>query len=117
MSSPARSRKYRRFIAQLRAARLSAGITQQDVARELGKPQSYVSKCESEERRVDIVELNAFAKLYGKSLKFFLRKPRQWVGPLDGRVTRRKRPRGTDAERLGRDGRGETPSGEVAESG
>ncbi len=111
MSSPARSRKYRRFIAQLRAARLHAGMTQQDVARELGKPQSYVSKCESGERRVDIIELKALAKLYGKSLKFFLRKPRQWVGPLDGRVTKRKPPKGADAERLGSDGRGETPLG------
>jgi hypothetical protein len=33
---------------------------------------SYLSKCESGERRVDVIELEAFAKLYGKPLSFFL---------------------------------------------
>jgi transcriptional regulator with XRE-family HTH domain len=41
------------------------------VARRLGKPQSFVSKCESGERRVDLVELLAFAKLYGVDVTFF----------------------------------------------
>jgi hypothetical protein len=35
-------------------------------------PQSFVSKCESGERRVDAVELQIFAKLYGKELSYFL---------------------------------------------
>ena len=34
--------------------------------------QSFVSKCESGERRVDIVELKAFARIYGASIEFFL---------------------------------------------
>ena len=42
------------------------------VARRLGKPQSYLSKCESGERRVDVVELAEFARLYGKGLDFFV---------------------------------------------
>jgi len=33
---------------------------------------SYVSKCESGERRVDVIELEAFATLYRKPLSFFL---------------------------------------------
>ena len=42
------------------------------MAKRLGKPQSYVSKCESGERRVDVVELLQFAELYGKGLEFFV---------------------------------------------
>ena len=47
-------------------------LTQSEVANRLGRPQSYVSKCESGERRIDIVELSAFANLYGKRLEFFV---------------------------------------------
>jgi transcriptional regulator with XRE-family HTH domain len=63
--------RYRQFLIRLREARRQAGLTQTDVARRLGKPQSFVSKCESGERRVDLVELLAFAKLYGVDVTFF----------------------------------------------
>jgi len=42
------------------------------VARKLGRQQSFVSKCESGERRVDVVELAEFARLYRKPLSFFV---------------------------------------------
>ena len=51
---------------------MDAGLTQEEVAQRLGKPQSFVSKCESGERRVDVVELSRFAKVYGKALEFFI---------------------------------------------
>ena len=38
----------------------------------LGKPQSFVSKSESGERRVDAVELRHFAKIYRKPVTYFL---------------------------------------------
>lgn len=44
---------------QLKMARLEAGLTQADLARRMGKPQSYVAKVETLERRLDLVE---FAK-------------------------------------------------------
>ncbi len=47
-------------------------MTQVEVAASLGKHQSYVAKCENGERRVDVVELAEFAKLYKKSLDYFL---------------------------------------------
>ena len=68
----ARSPRYRQFLKRLRAARLEAGLTQIDVARAIRKPQSFVSKCESGERRVDVVELEQFAKVYGKRFSYFL---------------------------------------------
>ncbi len=70
--STVHSPRYRQFLKKLRAARLDAGLTQQQVARALRKPQSFVSKCESGERRVDVVELERFAKLYGRALEDFL---------------------------------------------
>lgn len=62
---------YRWFLARLREARRQAGLTQAEAARRLGKPQSFLSKCESGERRVDFVELVALAELYGVELSFF----------------------------------------------
>lgn len=44
-----------------------------EVAAKLHRPQSFVSKCESGERRVDVVELTEFARLYGKELSYFVR--------------------------------------------
>jgi len=40
----------------LSASRQSAGLTQSDVAAVLGKPQSFVSKYESGERTLDVIE-------------------------------------------------------------
>lgn len=57
---------------RLRAARTSAGLTQVEVAKQLAVPQSFISKCESGERRVDVVELQALARLYKKSLTYFV---------------------------------------------
>jgi transcriptional regulator with XRE-family HTH domain len=63
---------YRRFLVRLRSAREQAALTQVEVAERLGRPQSYVSKCESGERRLDVIELAEFARLYGKRLDFFV---------------------------------------------
>jgi len=47
-------------------------LRQQDVAERLGKLQSYVSKRERCERRIDPLELARFAAIYGKPLTFFV---------------------------------------------
>jgi transcriptional regulator with XRE-family HTH domain len=62
---------YKRFLTRLIEARKQAGLTQVEVARRLGKPHSFVSKCELGERRVDLVELQRFARIYEKELMFF----------------------------------------------
>jgi transcriptional regulator with XRE-family HTH domain len=42
------------------------------VAERLGKSHSFVSKCELGERRLDIIELQRIAKIYGKTIGYFL---------------------------------------------
>ena len=57
--------EYERFCSLLRDARVRAGQTQADVAARLLKPQSFVSKVESGERRLDLVEYIRWAKALG----------------------------------------------------
>ena len=58
------SKEYRAIIERLIKARKDAGLTQVEVADQLGKPQSFISKVESRERRLDIIELKQLAKIY-----------------------------------------------------
>jgi transcriptional regulator with XRE-family HTH domain len=62
---------YKRFLTRLVQARHDAGLTQVEVAKRLGKANSFMSKCELGERRVDFVELQQLAKIYKKDLAFF----------------------------------------------
>lgn len=61
------------FVERLRTARIEAGLTQVQVAKKIGRPQSHVSNIESGQQRVDVIELKRFAKLYGKDVGYFLR--------------------------------------------
>lgn len=63
---------YAEFRAKLVLARENSGLTQREAASELGRSQSYVAKSESGERRVDVIELAEFAKLYRKPITYFL---------------------------------------------
>lgn len=65
------SKEYSFLLSRLKAARLEAEITQSEAAKALRRPQSFVSKCESGERRVDAIELLHFAKLYKKPVAYF----------------------------------------------
>jgi len=69
-------RAYRDFIGRLVQARKDASLTQVEVANKLGKAHSFISKCELGERRVDFVELQQLADIYGKDLSFFLMRRR-----------------------------------------
>lgn len=67
------SKEYEYFTSQLRKARLEAGYTQIEVANKLKKSQSNVSKEESGQVRLDVVQLKEYAKLYKKDITFFIR--------------------------------------------
>lgn len=67
------SPRYRAFVKWLILARERAGMTQAQVARAMNRPQSFVSKCEAGQRRVDVVELQEFARVYRVALDFFVR--------------------------------------------
>jgi transcriptional regulator with XRE-family HTH domain len=64
---------YDRFLKLLRKAREDAGLTQEQAAKKLRKPQSFISKCESGERRVDVVELVMFCTAYELRPERFVR--------------------------------------------
>ncbi len=63
--------QYEAFRKRLIEARDLAGLTQTEAAKMLGRSQQYVSLCETGERRVDIVELTNFARVYRQPLRFF----------------------------------------------
>jgi transcriptional regulator with XRE-family HTH domain len=58
----------------LRKVRRELGLRQVDVARLLGEPQSFVSKYESGERRLDLPELEQICKAMGVALSDFVRR-------------------------------------------
>ncbi len=62
------------LLSLLRQIRLEAGLTQVDLAKRLGQPQSYVSKYESGQRRLDLLEIRQLCQALGISLKEFVDK-------------------------------------------
>ena len=71
MGESIHSKEYKEIIRKLITARLDSGLTQVQAGLKLKKPQSYISKIERRERRIDIVELNQLLKVYQKGLKDF----------------------------------------------
>ncbi len=68
------SETYERFNQLLTEARKQSGLSQQEVADRLGRPQTYVSRCESGTRRMDVVEFLELAEAIGFDPLEFLRK-------------------------------------------
>ena len=79
------SQDYRVFLHELRAARRRSGLTQVDLAKCLGETQSFVSKCERGERRLDVVELRAFCHAFGTTLPTFVQRLDRALSAATGR--------------------------------
>ncbi len=71
MSSPYDPR-YPVFRQRLRAARLQAGFTQVEAGAALGATQQFINRCEAGDRRVDVLELLDFARLYKVSVAWLV---------------------------------------------
>lgn len=63
---------YKRFLRELKAMRLRAGLSQEQVAKKLRQRQTYVSKSENGERRLDLIEWLNFCRACGEDPKGFL---------------------------------------------
>jgi transcriptional regulator with XRE-family HTH domain len=57
--------EYQHFLKLLRLARREAKLTQEDMADRLRQTQSFISKCERGERRLDVIELRQFCIAMG----------------------------------------------------
>lgn len=69
---PAISPQYAAFTQALVTARNNANLSQDEVAKELGRPTSFVSLYESGERRLDIVEVMEIARVLGVKVSTLL---------------------------------------------
>jgi len=67
------SEGHKALVDKLIKARKETSLRQQDVAKLLDKTQSYVSKIEAGQRRIDIIQLKEFAKIYKKNLSYFIK--------------------------------------------
>lgn len=67
------SKAYARLLRALCDARKSAGLTQVQVGAAFDTHASFVSKVENGERRIDVVELADFCRLYGVKISAFLK--------------------------------------------
>lgn len=63
---------YEAFQALLAAARKNKGVTQAVLAAQLGCPQSFVSKIERGERRLDVPEFVSWAEALGVDVHAFI---------------------------------------------
>lgn len=74
MPSSIFTQRHQEFIAFIASVRKASGVTQVELAQRLGKPQSFVSKVERGERRLDVIEFCDIAEALGYDPAKLLRK-------------------------------------------
>jgi transcriptional regulator with XRE-family HTH domain len=67
------SEGHKALVKKLIEAREARKLRQEDVAKLLGRTQSYISKIEAGQRRIDLIQLKEFARIYKKNLDFFIK--------------------------------------------
>ena len=72
MKIPNENRQREKFLLLLKETRQKHGVTQVELAEKLGVPQSFVSKYESGERQLDILELRQICQFIGISFDNFI---------------------------------------------
>ena len=71
MSKTIYTKGHKELVKKLIEARKKRGLRQEDAAKLLKKTQSYISKIEAGQRRIDLIQLKEFARIYKKDLSFF----------------------------------------------
>jgi transcriptional regulator with XRE-family HTH domain len=66
------TKSHKDLVGRLIKARKEAKLKQKDAAKKLGRTQSYISKIEAGQRRIDTVQLKEFAAVYKKKINYFL---------------------------------------------
>lgn len=84
MKSSTYTSDYAHLLEELRSARVSAGISQVQLADALGQLQTYVSKCELGDRRLDVIELRSWVIALGGD-------PVAFMAALEDRIARHTR--------------------------
>ncbi len=74
MEKSTHTAEYRVLVELLREVRKSAGMTQVELAEKLGQTQSFISKCEKGDLRLDVVQLARICEALGLSLSTFVRR-------------------------------------------
>jgi len=64
--------QYNLILQRLIGARVGAGLNQLEVSMRMGMSHSFLSKCETGERSIDVIELLQLVEIYGRSVLFFL---------------------------------------------
>jgi transcriptional regulator with XRE-family HTH domain len=80
MDKTIHSAEYAIFLKVFRDVRRKSGLTQIDLAGKIGESQSFVSKCERGERRIDLIELRAFCDAFGVTLREFISQFEKMIG-------------------------------------
>jgi transcriptional regulator with XRE-family HTH domain len=63
-----------RLVSLLREMRIEAGLTQVDLAARIEKDQAYVSRYESGQRRLDVLEVREICQVVGVTLEEFVKR-------------------------------------------
>lgn len=91
MPSSLHSPDYQIFRTLLVNARVASGLTQAQIAERLSKPQSYVSKYERGERRLDFPEFIELANILGIDIAVFVNDYQAVLAPARAHKVRRQK--------------------------
>ena len=77
-----RTPEHKRLMKMLTTARKSKGLTQQQLAEQIGENQNFISKYESGERRLDFLEVAAISRPIGFNMSNAVREIEAEYGPI-----------------------------------